>query len=337
MDKKKMAIDAVVMWVDGSDPEWLKEKNRYSPVKIDDSNKVNRYRDWNLMKYWFRTLETNCPWIRKVFFVTWGHIPSFLNTNNKKLVVVKHDDFIPKQYLPTFSSHTIELNLHRIPGLSECFLLFNDDMFIVRPLNQNHFFFRGLPRLCYSEAPLLMKLDSEVWEWARFNGVSVINKHFSKRMMFKKHPSKVISFSYSLKNNIRNFILMFLCRHFTGLASRHSINAHKKSTFKAVWNMEYELLNNTSLHKFRNKADVNQWVMMFWNIAGGNFYPIKESLYVADATDKTVNEFCSIITNRSKDVICINDPLKDVDFERLSAKLINAFENAYPNKSCFEK
>ena len=31
-----------------------------------------------------------------------------------KVVWGKHEDYIPKQYLPTFSSHPIELNMHRI-------------------------------------------------------------------------------------------------------------------------------------------------------------------------------------------------------------------------------
>ena len=32
--------------------------------------------------------------------------------------------------LPTFNSHAIELNLHRIPGLAPAFLYFNDDFFL---------------------------------------------------------------------------------------------------------------------------------------------------------------------------------------------------------------
>ena len=125
-----MNIDAVVMWVDGSDPEWLKEKKKYSPVKVDDSNSANRFRDWGLMKYWFRSIEKYMPWIRKIFFVTWGHTPDFLKLDHPKLRIINHTEFIPKQYLPTFSSHTIEMNLFRITDLSEYFVLFNDKIII---------------------------------------------------------------------------------------------------------------------------------------------------------------------------------------------------------------
>ena len=88
-------IDFVIMWVDGSDPAWLEEKNKYLEKKIDTSNAINRYRDMGLLKYWFRGVEKLTPWVNKVHFVTWGHIPSWLNTNNPKLNIVKHEDFIP--------------------------------------------------------------------------------------------------------------------------------------------------------------------------------------------------------------------------------------------------
>ena len=32
-----MKIDFVVTWVDGNDPEWCKEKNKYSPKKDEEA------------------------------------------------------------------------------------------------------------------------------------------------------------------------------------------------------------------------------------------------------------------------------------------------------------
>ncbi|MEX6253875.1 hypothetical protein [Providencia huaxiensis] len=58
-----------------------------------------------------------CALQHKIHFVTCGHYPNWLDINNHKINFVKHSDFIPKEYLPTFNSHTIELNLHRIKGL----------------------------------------------------------------------------------------------------------------------------------------------------------------------------------------------------------------------------
>ena len=49
-------IDFVIMWVDGNDPEWQKEKSKYD-VKTNADATIYRYRDWDLLKYWFRGVE----------------------------------------------------------------------------------------------------------------------------------------------------------------------------------------------------------------------------------------------------------------------------------------
>ena len=75
-------IDFVVTWVDGNDEKWQKEKLMYEQLekKEDDkfdiwnNNKI-RYRDWDLLRYWFRGIEKNAPWVNKIYFVTYGHIP----------------------------------------------------------------------------------------------------------------------------------------------------------------------------------------------------------------------------------------------------------------------
>ena len=39
-----MKIDFVITWVDGADPEWLKEKKHYLP---DTDTDPRRFRDWD--------------------------------------------------------------------------------------------------------------------------------------------------------------------------------------------------------------------------------------------------------------------------------------------------
>ncbi len=135
-------IDFVLLWVDGSDLRWLEEKNRYSDSGgiVSASQSAARYRDWDNLQYWFRGVEKFAPWVNKIYFITWGHTPSWLNKAHPKLKIVNHRDFIPEEYLPTFNSNAIELNLHRIDGLSEHFVAFNDDMFIIDHVEARDFF-----------------------------------------------------------------------------------------------------------------------------------------------------------------------------------------------------
>src|SRR5690554_3854457 len=111
-------IDFVVPWVDDSDPTWQRKLAEYTGRTnqfTDSSNK--RFRDWDLFKYWFRGVEKFAPWVNKVHLVTCGHYPDWLDINHPKLNFVKHEDYIPKDHLPVFSTHPIEINLHRIEEL----------------------------------------------------------------------------------------------------------------------------------------------------------------------------------------------------------------------------
>ena len=115
-----MDIDVVIPWVDPTDKEWQASKNKFlkdlNNDKVDNSE--NRFRDWDNFKYVFRGIDKFMPWVHKIYLITCGQVPDWMNKEaDDRLVIVNHSDYIPKEYLPTFSSHPIELNLHRIKEL----------------------------------------------------------------------------------------------------------------------------------------------------------------------------------------------------------------------------
>ena len=143
MDNK---IDFVITWVDGNDPVWRKDFKHYSEIEGKEVDKRPVwFRNWDNLQYWFRGVEKFAPWVNNIYFVTYGHLPEWLNVNHPKLQIVKHEDFIPKEYLPTFSSRVIGFFFHRIKGLSEKFVYFNDDMFLINNVRPDRFFRDGLP------------------------------------------------------------------------------------------------------------------------------------------------------------------------------------------------
>eukprot|EP00644_Phytophthora_capsici_P011399 jgi/Phyca11/9365/fgenesh1_pm.PHYCAscaffold_37_\ len=148
-------IDVVYTWVNGTDPRWKKEKEFWhkhwiasltgQPLPVwgqeanvkgkDDSNSDNRFRDNEELRYSLRSLEKYAPWVRHIYVVTDGQIPSWLDIESPKLSIVKHGEiFANKSHLPVFSSPAIEWNLDNIPGLSDMFLYFNDDVFLGSPI-----------------------------------------------------------------------------------------------------------------------------------------------------------------------------------------------------------
>ena len=184
-------VDIIIPWVDGNDQEWITEKlkteEKYNIIKQANSN--IRYESWDNLQYIFRAIEKFMPWVQKVFFVTYGHLPSFLNLNNPKLRVVKHSDYIPKQYLPTFNSNVIELNYHRIEELSENFILFNDDCYPLKPIHSDYYFREGIPCDEAIESPIVPVDVGAISNYASFvkaNNILFINNHFNKREVQKK-------------------------------------------------------------------------------------------------------------------------------------------------------
>lgn len=333
-----MEIDFVILWVDGSDPAWLEEKRRYQSQKDDDSNSVHRFRDWNLLPYWFRAVEKFAPWVRRIHFVTWGHVPVFLRLETPKLHVVRHDEFIASKYLPTFSSHTIEMNIHRIPGLADHFVYFNDDMFLLKPFQQEDFFYDTLPCTYGGEVPIELIGNIGIWQHAAVNDLGIVNAHFPKKESVEKYGGKYRDRCYRWKDNLRTFILEKLFPdYFTGFKNIHAPAAYLKNTFQEIWEAEPEKLDKTCCDRFRTSDNVNQWVALWWQIASGQFSPAVIDNLVMTISDETIDRLCNTIENQSHAYICLNDPEEEIDFPKLSKRLRESFERILPEKSQFER
>lgn len=328
-------IDFVMIWVDGGDKEWRKEKNKYAGIPDDDVNGEIRFRDWDNLKYWFRGVEKFAPWVNNVYFVTCGHYPEWINLDCPKLKFIKHSDYMPKEYLPTFSSHAIELNLHRIEGLSEKFVYFNDDMFLIKPTTPEDFFVKGLPKRKVDESvlPGTDRTMSHIYLENSF----VINKHFSKRKVIKNNFLKYFSVKHGGKANLKKFILLPFDR-FAAFNDPHMPSAFLKSTMDEVWSLETTLLDKVSRDKFRQIDGVNQYLFKMWDVCNGKFEPdgFKECQYEA-LTDENLENVTFDIENQKFKQVCLNDMDGSMDFEKAKEEINKAFESILPEKSSFEK
>lgn len=329
---KNGKIDFVIPWVDGNDPKWQKEKNEvlHTTDKID----CERYRDWDNLKYIFRGIEKNASWVNKVYFITWGHLPEWLNTNNEKLVIVNHKDYIPKKYLPTYSSHVLELNLHRIENLSDNFVYFNDDTFIIDKLNEEDFFINNLPR----DYAILTSICSEqdfLFPHVLINNMYVINKNFNFMDIFKKNITNWFNVKYGL-GQFRTFLLL-PWKSFTGLKYSHIPSSFNKKTFFEIWDKEYEILDNTCSHKTRDFSDVNQYVIKAWQIAKNNFVPMSPKLGRLYSISDDLTEIGNAITKKKFKLLCLNDSKSIKNFEATKDSINKMLNDLYPDKSSFER
>ena len=332
-------VDLVVMWVDGSDPDWLAEKSKYDANESADSNGTFRFRDFGLMQYWFRAVEAYLPWVRKIHFVTWGHLPPFLNTEHPKLNIVRHQDYMPEGTLPCFNASALEMNLFRIKDLSEHFVYFNDDMFVLRPMKKQDFFTEeGYPCCQFSESPPIHKGYRGSWQMLYVNDITILNNYFSKRQCYRGSFWKYLNLKYGFIDNARSLALRFLYpKSFTGIKTYHVAAPFCKKTFETIWENEPELLTEVSHHKFRSYEDVNQWLAVWWQMAEGNFQPRKTNAMNVGVNASTVDQVCDWITKQRFELICLNDGARDEEMPIVSEKLRDAFDSLLPNKSSFEK
>lgn len=327
-------IDIVIPWVDGADPVWRAEHDKYT-ADTNSDNSPARYREWDIFRYWFRGIEMYAPWVRMIHFVTFGHIPIWLNTEHDQIHVVNHRDYIPEKYLPTFSSHTIELNMHRIPGLADRFVYFNDDVYLTHRTESTDFFKNGKP--VDTAVFGIVKNDdtANFMPYIMLNMLAIINMKFSKRAMLKRDFRKWITFKNG--KGILNNIYLMPWGSYTGFRNYHTCVAFCKETFETVWNECGDILDKTCSHKFRSREDVNQYLMRYWQLCEGNFVPHRpNSTYITIRKD-TTTEIEDALTNEKYKVVCVNDDPMGFDFDTEQPLIKEVFERLFPVKSRFEK
>lgn len=327
----KPEIDLVIPWVDGADEAWLAEKQQVTGIKPDANNV--RFRDWDNLQFLFRGIERFLPFIRTVHFVTWGHLPPWMNTACEKLHIVNHRDYIPADYLPTFNSNTIELNFHRIEGLAEQFICANDDMFFLQPLTPEFFFKDGVPvDACIEEAHQFFSgpIDHIIG-----NNLAVVNKHFQKKETVRRLHRQW--YSPKLKKGALKNLYMSPFACFTGFHNPHIPFAYNKSTFEAVWEAEADLLNATCLHRTRSIEDVNHWLCRYWQFTTGRFAPAAPERGCFFSIGRDDEAIAKAITEQQYPMICLNDDDPAIDFETAKQALRQLFEQVLPERSAFEK
>ncbi|WP_196595210.1 Stealth CR1 domain-containing protein [Pectinatus frisingensis] len=337
MQNTNFPIDFTVCWVDGNDPAWQKQKDLYDPDSNGDK-RVSRYRDWDNLQYWFRGVEKFAPWVNKVHFITWGHLPAWLNTDNPKLNIVRHEDYLLPQYMPTFNSSPLELNLHRIKGLADHFVSFNDDMFIIKPVSRDLFFQNTLPTDFCIVTAISSPVKNDIMPFIKFNSMAILNANFDKKEQVHKHFDKWVSLKYGW-NALRNLIFSGE-HHFRGFSNNHLPYSFLKSTYDDIWAKENDVLDESSCHKFRNRGDVDQWLIRYWQLVKGDFEPIGRhtkgrvfEIYGSVADNAGLYE---TIKAQNMPMICINDN-DNIDFSGIKQCIIDSFEKILPEKSSFEK
>lgn len=339
-----MMIDFVLPWVDGNDHVWQKKREKYDP-RVDNYNSgLMRYRDWGTLRYVLRGIEKNCPWYRKIFLITEGHRPEWLDFNHPKIQLVTHQElYFHREDLPTFSSPSIEMNLANLKGLSDYFVYMNDDLLILRPVSTERFFRNNLPVdfFCHGWLPrntLFEKIRGmNSWAHSIKNNIDLINQVFS----VDKIDNKLLFHdSYSVSNKISNFLFKYFYKKILWIEHYHQPIPYLRSTLLDVRHRFEREMTIASKNRFRSNNDLNQYLYRYWQLVHGKFTPskFKDHVYIKIQNEKDCLKAIRFMDRYT--FVCANDSVDDsVDslvvngmIEKLTAKL----EEKLPDKASFE-
>ena len=144
-------IDAVITWVDGEDPRHRAKREKYTDraKPISAGAKPTRFSSLDEIVFCILSIAKYAPFFNKIYIVTDSQVPPIFNAMNtyfpeqvSKVEIVDHSVIFQgyEDLLPTFNSISIESMFHKIPNLSENYVYFNDDFFLVRPCDVGDWF-----------------------------------------------------------------------------------------------------------------------------------------------------------------------------------------------------
>ncbi|XP_075359000.1 N-acetylglucosamine-1-phosphotransferase subunits alpha/beta isoform X3 [Mycteria americana] len=151
--KKNMTIDGKELTLNPAYLLW--DLSSVSQSKQDEDISASRFEDNEELRYSLRSIERHAPWVRHIFIVTNGQIPSWLNLDNPRITIVTHQEIFQNvSHLPTFSSPAIESHIHRISGLSQKFIYLNDDVMFGKDVWPDDFYSHSKGQKVYLTWPV---------------------------------------------------------------------------------------------------------------------------------------------------------------------------------------
>lgn len=314
-DNVEFDIDYVFTWVNSEDLDWQKMYSEYKPNIENDGTSLSRFKNREELKFALRSLEQNADWIRKIFVVSNCKPPEWLNINHPKIQWVYHEEIFDKNALPTFSSHAIEANLHKIKDLSNYFIYSNDDFFLARKTSKSDFFLsNGLAKIRFES-------------WGNVNGD--IDESSPDYLNAARNCNKLLERDFGKS---------------TTQLHTHSPQSMNKSVLKELEKKYIFEFKKTSMNKFRHITDIAVTGYLYHHYV----YLIGKGLkdYTKTQLIQQNHDFVKIYRNLLAELnrvegnlplsFCVNDGANSHLNDKWNIETLSFLEKYFPNKSKFE-
>ena len=305
-------IDLVIPYVTNQDEVWRKTYREYCEkhglkARLRESDSV-RFRDCSFLQYLLRSVETNVPWINRIFLIVSNIEQVPLYVDKQHISVILHKDIIPAEYLPVFNSEAIEMFLGNIPGLSEHFIYGNDDFLFLNKCEPEDFFDFG------EEEKIKVKV-------------------------YKFKADKKDPFTETCKNVVRyaKDLTKWQGDEKGWLRPEHDFTPMLLSQVKKCQELLKDYPTHFVPHAFRTSGDYNQYIytmcMYYWGFVIDS---PRDYCYI-DLKDKNLYNIASKIENSKVQTITLNDTGPNIFNIKYINILNKSLKKKFPNKSIYEK
>ena len=285
-------IDAVITWVDGSEPNYkLKLEENLKNKKII----ISQYTQANEIDFCVASIIKFAPFVRKIFIVTDKQKPKFSGIRHmvslEKIEIIDHEEIFRDNLdcMPSFNIRSIDALLFKIKNLSDKFIYFNDDMFLIKETTKEDWFKDNKAVLTGS--------------WAK-----TYNKQLIKNISHKIKNLLNIRPSFNAAQSKAADIAGFHNKYFK---SFHCGRPQIKSVIKDFYDKNPQRLTNQIRYKFRDGRQYMPYSLC-WHLL------IKENLYIESSTNKLVE----INKSRNLSAIKLEKILKSID-SKAEVKFLN--------------
>ena len=308
--------DAVFLWVNGTSPQHLEEMAKYGKVRVG-----GLYKDYGTLRFGLRSIVEFAPWINRIFLVTNGEVPDYIDLEKGKestpqLILISHKDIIDQSFLPTFDSNVIESYIHHIPGISNCILYLNDDMMIGKPIEPDFF----------------INKDSNLNVY--YNGFTAPNKEGEKRSIWHRsvsHSNELLSEYYGngeiIKHPYPSHHCYFMLRdHLQEMEDRWFANytESRENKFRKANDIVISFLHAGYTVEEQKGEYLRQRNYFYFNWWGGN----------RTTNIKTMNKIASF----KYSCICLNDDIANApNADEEIQFLYDRYSQILPDPCPFEK
>ena len=200
---EKEPIDVLIKYIDLKDKNLQRKNIKQSKKDFDNEE----------LKYCLRSIFLNIPWIRKIFILMPNDHVKFLKSQDEikeRIIFVKDNDLID---FDSSAINVFQFNLWKMKkfGMSENFILMDDDYFINKPIKKEEFFYEEngkiLPLIITNDFYLINKkeLNSKYNNYfSKFQKDKNFNSYSQEEVFLFRQLSSIKFISQLFKDNQKN-------------------------------------------------------------------------------------------------------------------------------------